>query len=147
MWNRDKSLTLSIISVRLFFLVWIILLFGGYFISDAYVTYMDAPDLIIPILPALYLCLLPAFVILYDLHQVLLNIRKEQVFMYQNVRSLRMISWACMMIALITVIASFGYLPFLFIAVAFGFFALLIRIIKNIIAQAIVIKNENDYTI
>lgn len=147
MWNRDKSLKLSILSVRIFFIIWLILVFGGYYIAHAYVEYTGAPNLIIPILPALYICLIPAFFILYHLHQVLMNIRNDQVFIYQNARGLRIISWACITIAIITVVAAFGYLPFLFLAVAFGFFALLIRIIKNIITQAIEIKTENDYTI
>lgn len=147
MWSRDKSLMLSILSVKIFFVIWVVLLFGGYFISDAYVEYMDAPNLIIPILPALYACLIPAFLILFDLYKVLINIRKDDVFIVQNVKNLRRISWACIVIAIITLISAFGYLPFLFIAVAFGFFALLIRIIKNIINQAVELKMENDYTI
>lgn len=147
MWNHDKSLVLSILSVKIFFVLWCILLIGGYFITKAYVEYMDAPNLIIPILPALYACLIPAFFILLDLYKVLMNIRNEEVFVIQNEKHLRRISWACIVVAMITIVSAFGYLPFLFIAVAFGFFGLLIRIIKNIVAQAIVLKMENDYTI
>lgn len=147
MWNRDKSLQLSIISVKIFFIVWLVLLFGGYFICKFYVEFTGIPDKIIPILPALYVCLVPAFIILYDLNHVLMNIRKNQVFINQNAHCLRRISWASLLIAAITLISAFGYLPFLFVSVAFGFLALLVRVIKNIIVQAIEIKKENDYTI
>lgn len=147
MWDHDKSLLLSIISVRIFIVIWFIFLFGGYFICNFYVEFTNVQDKIIPILPALYLCLVPAFIILYDLNKVLVNIRKEEVFNDCNVHGLRRISWACLLIAAITVVSAILYLPFLFISIAFGFLALLIRIIKNIIAQAIEIKTENDYTI
>ena len=39
------------------------------------------------------------------------------------------------------------YLPFIAVAIAAGFMALLVRIVKNIIQQAIDMKAERDLTI
>ena len=150
MWDRDKSLLLSIVAVRIFFVIWIVLLLGGYTICSYYAILMEEYGVMVPLISlvlTLYLCLLPAFVILYDLNSVLMRIRKEEVFIPSNVYSLRRISWSCIIVASITVLFSVMYVSLLFVAVAFAFLALLIRVIKNIFVQAMEIKKENDYTI
>lgn len=147
MWNADKSLTLSIISVKLFFMIGFIFLFAGYPITKLYVDYIHQPHALITILIAGYLCLLNAFFIFYYLLKLLNNIQKDAVFIPQNIACLRKISWLCMSVALICAIATIGYIPFLLVAMAFAFIALILRVVKNVIAQATIIKQENDFTI
>ena len=39
------------------------------------------------------------------------------------------------------------YMPFIMVSVTFAFIALIVRVVKNVMEQAIFIKEENDYTI
>ena len=48
---------------------------------------------------------------------------------------------------LIFLVSSFYYLPFFALCAAAVFMALILRVIKNVFAQAEEIKKENDYTI
>lgn len=147
MWNADKSLMLSIISVKLFFVIGIIFFIAGYPIASAYVEYIHQPSTFYPILITGYLCLALAFFILRHLYKLLNNIRQDQIFTNINIAILRSISWECMAVACICAIASIGYMSFLLVSIVFAFIALIIRVVKNVIAQAKLMKEENDYTI
>lgn len=148
MWNRSKSLALSIFSTRLFAL----LLVAGVIMAPALVRWYfgfsgGVESQVWPFCVILYLCSVPAFVLLYCLHLLLLNIRSGNVFVSRNVSMLRAISWCCFAVAVITFASGFYYASFFIVAVAAAFIALIIRVIKNIFEQAIEIKSENDFTI
>lgn len=147
MWNKDYSLKLSIYSIRLFFVAWCIFTMFGYFIVRAFVRYNSLFEAFQTILITLYLCLALAIFLLYCLDRLLTNIQKDLVFMDENTTYLRNISWLCMGVGVITLCASIGYPPFLLVSFAFAFIALIVRVVKNVIAQAIVLKEESDYTI
>lgn len=147
MWNHDRSLLLSLFAVRIFFIAWLIAFIGGYYIVEAYVSYLNQKELFLAVLLPAYGCLIFGFFILIHLHRLLTHIKDNQVFCTSNVQDLRKISWLCIIIALISLIAVLWYLPFFIVSVAFAFIGLIVRIIKNIIAEAIIIKEENDYTI
>ena len=60
----------------------------------------------------------------------------------------RRISWCCTWAAVLCLpVGIWIYLPFAFLAVAAGFMALLVRVLKNAFAQAVRMKDELDYTI
>ncbi len=92
---------------------------------------------------------------------LLLNIRKETVFVSANVGYIRLISWMCFAEAVLFFAEGIVYhnfiteavgsalflAVFLIIAFACAFMGIIVRVVKNIIEQATAIKNENDYTI
>ena len=88
-----------------------------------------------------------AYVTLYSLLRLLVNIRQEQVFVKANVCYLQRISWCCFAVALITAIGGVQYLPFWFIAIAAAFVGLMLRVVKNVMENAVEIKAENELTI
>lgn len=148
MWNRSKSLTLSIFSTRLFAL----LLVAGVLLAPEVIKWYfgfsgGTENQIWPFRIIIYGCSLPAAALLYCLHLLLLRIRAGDVFTARNVALLRLISWCCFTIALITFASGFYYASFFIVAVAAAFIALIIRVIKNVFEQAIEIKSENDFTI
>lgn len=147
MWNHDYSLKLSIWALRCFFLAWCAFTLFGYFITKSYVNYNGILEAFPVILITLYLCLAVAIFLLYDLHRLLHNLQMEQVFISENISYLRQISWLCMSVALITLVATLGYVPFILVAVTFAFIALIVRVVKNVFAEAMVLKEEHDYTI
>ncbi len=94
-----------------------------------------------------YSLLLPTAAALRSLYRLLGNISREQVFVEDNVRCLRVLSWACYLAAFICILSSVYYIPFLFLAVMTGFMGLILRVVKNVFTEAVLLKQENDYTI
>jgi O-antigen/teichoic acid export membrane protein len=95
----------------------------------------------------LYICCLPTLTALFCLDRLLRNIKNEQVFIRLNVKLLRIISWCCFAVALILLIAAWNYIFLFLLSIMFGLFGLILRVVKNVIEEAVNIKLENDYTI
>lgn len=148
MWNRSKSLMLSIFSTRLFALLLILGVIMAPSVVRWYFGFSGGTESQVwPFCVIIYVSSIPAFALLYCLHLLLLHIRSGDVFIVQNVTLLRAISWCCFTIAVITFSAGFYYAPFFLVAVAALFIALILRVIKNVFEQAIEMKSENDFTI
>jgi hypothetical protein len=101
-------------------------------------------------LPSFYTCCAVMMVSLITFLRLLLDLRKELVFTRANVRRLRVISWcsfAIFVILVLTAIFLASSPAILLIAAASGFFCLLLRVIKNVINAARLLKEESDYII
>lgn len=74
-------------------------------------------------------------------------VQKGQVFTAVSISSLRGISWCCVFAGLLFVLLGW-YFP---LSLAVGFVAvfvgLCLRVMKNVIEEATVIKSENDLTV
>ncbi len=148
MWNKSKSLMLSIFCTRLFFLLLaaavifapevIVWFFGDSESMRAIYGYLRA---------TIYTIAVPAAALLLCLHKLLMNLRKSVVFAQQNILMLRVISWCCIAAGVVALVSSFYYSSFWIVAIACAFFGLILRVIKNVFEQALEIKNENDFTI
>lgn len=109
--------------------------------NDAYVQISDV------VVPAFYVCSPFAAFSLYMLIRLLLNIIKEDIFIMKNAIYFRLISWCCYAVTIITAVAGFRYIPLFVIAVAMAIVGTLLRVVKNIMQSAVVIREENDLTI
>ena len=79
---------------------------------------------------------------------LLLNsISRGDVFTPRNTLCLRVISWACLLAA--AAFAVLGLWRFIFLAFAFlgAFLGIVMRVLKNVFAAAVELKEENDYTV
>ena len=94
-----------------------------------------------------YVCLAIGGLILIILDRLLKNIRQEDIFISRNVSYLRGISWACFALCVPCLIITVYCGTFIFIFAAAGFMGLILRVVKNVIEDAVVIKEENDYTV
>lgn len=95
-----------------------------------------------------YGCAALAFWMLYNLYRFLCRLEQGQVFVPQTVTALRRISGCCAGAAVLCLpVGIVIYLPFCFLAVAAGFMALLVMVLKDAFAQAVRMKDELDYTI
>lgn len=95
-----------------------------------------------------YLLLVPVAVADGFLVKLLLLVRQRQVFTDQAVNCLRTISWCCFIEAGLFVAT--GVLFFgidLVLAFVAGFLGLVLRVVKNVIEEAVALKAENDFTI
>ena len=95
----------------------------------------------------LYLCNAPGFMLLYDMERLLKNLRNGRVFIPENVSYLRRISWCCFIAALLCLAGCLYVRALSFIAVAAGFMGLVVRIVRNVFAQAIPMRDELDLTV
>ena len=99
-------------------------------------------------LPMSYLMLVPVGVADGFLVKLLLLVRRRQVFTDGAVSCLRTISWCCFIEAgLFVVIGVLFFGIDLILAFVAGFLGLVLRVVKNVIEEAVSLKAENDFTI
>ena len=149
MWNDNKSLQLSKLSV-IFFMVLLIVsailaprIVDGLLSRSAMANRAGA----FPFLLTLYLGIIPAAALLVNLFMMLKRIGEGLVFVPENVKSLRIISWFFYLGGVICIISTFYYTPWLPVGIAAFFMGLVVRVVKNVIAKAVFLQNEADYTI
>ena len=148
MWNSTKSVKLSLALTYIFIVLLITVTFTLPMIVRWYVDIAGrSTNLMATIMVTGYICIPFLGLALLSLRRLLTNIIETRVFIDQNVQMLRRISWCCVFVSGITLIAGRFYLPFLIIGIAAAFFAMIIRVIKNVFRAAIVLKAENDMTI
>ena len=78
---------------------------------------------------------------------LLLRVKKSQVFTSLSVALIRGVSWCCVLIG--AIFCALGiYFQLAFVVAFFAFFlALCLRVVKNVIEEATIIKSENDLTV
>lgn len=89
----------------------------------------------------------PLFLVFRELYKLLHNIQQGIVFSVQNIASLRLVSWACFFAAVFLLIAAIRWPILLIVSGVIGFLGLFVRVIKNVLAEAIILKEENAFTI
>ena len=148
-WNEKKSIALSKIGVLLFMLLilaaaaadpWLVAWLVDY--SQVYLAGKE---------PLFYLTLytscVPALLLLHELYRLLQRISGGAVFTAENVKGLRRISWYALLGSGICLASALYYLLFVLIAFAAAFVGLIVRVVKNVFAQAVELQHEVDYTI
>ena len=147
-WTKDRSIVLSQVCIVLFAAVLLALDIGSYwiakwFVQEKFFHWQKGILLIVTICMGSIL----AWLCLGQLWELLNEIRKGNVFIRENVRRMRIISWCCAGAAGVCALSALYYLPFAFVTVAAGFMALIVRIVKNAFEQAIAMKDELDLTV
>ena len=147
-WSKDKSVTLSRCCVAVFALCLLTLDIGAYRFAAWFVQVrLMHWQLGVLLMVSIYSGSVFAWLCLYRLWRLLANIRRGEVFVGANVVHMRVISWCCAAATAICLLSAAYYLPFAFVAVAAGFMALIVRIVKNAFQQAIAMKDELDLTV
>ena len=149
MWDHQKSIKLSKFGVVLF----VVLIFAGAVSAPWMIKYvvsisvgdLEGKELFFYL--TLYGGCVPALIMLYDLYQVLVKIDRGDIFVTENVTRLRRISWCCLLGGALCLISMLYYLPFGVVAFAAAFVGMIVRVVKNVMAEAVVLKEEADYTI
>lgn len=151
-WDDHKSITLTRYVVALAIVGSAVMTVSGpwlvHWLMTTHELYHKGPAVQGALLVLGYLCAALAFWMLYNLYRFLQRLEQGQVFVPQTVQALRRISWCCTWAAVLCLPAGIWiYLPFVFLAVAAGFMALLVLVLKNAFEQAVRMKDELDYTI
>ncbi len=94
-----------------------------------------------------YAAMIPAGIIVYLLNSLLSNIKDGVVFDSMNVKCLRIISYCCFAIAAVSLVMAVWRILAVILVLAFSFMGLLLRVLKNVFEQGVVIREENDLTV
>jgi len=149
MWNDYKSLVFSKVCVILFM---VILLFCAILAPGA-VAHLSKISLSADMAGAskflltIYSGCVPAAAILAWLFVLLHRIGAGHVFVSENTSCLRYISWCCFAGAAICIASAFYYMPWGAIGISAAFMGLIVRVVKNIVAKAVSLQDDAEFTI
>ncbi len=153
MWSEKKSLVLSKVFTILFMAALAGVLAGGpwlvplAFIEVHSLALLPDPNITLYFMLTLYSGGLVAGAMLVLLYRLLYFIGLGQVFTVKNVGLLRGISWCCFVGAAICAASTFYYALWGLVGLAAAFVGLIVRVVKNVMAQAVCLKEENDFTV
>lgn len=99
------------------------------------------------LIACLYLCNVPGFLLLWSMEKLLKNLRDGRVFVEDNVSLLRRIARCCYAACLLCLALCPRIYLLGFVAAAAGFMGLMVRIVRNVFAQAIPMRDELDLTV
>ena len=153
--NYKKSVNVSIVVCITLAVLLTVLVFLGPMLFELYLIayrgFTPMGDALERIKTTFVYCFYPsavfAGIILFALLKLLFNIKKGDTFTKANVTYLRIVSWCCFIVGVITFIGGFFYMPFLLAAFAGGFIGMLLHVLKNVMRSAVEIKEENELTI
>ncbi len=94
-----------------------------------------------------YLCVPVTAWALWCIEKLLGNILAGQVFVPGNVRFVRAIRWCCAGVSGICLVVGIFYLPLLLVMAIMAFLALIVSVVKNVLAAAVELREENDLTV
>ncbi len=99
------------------------------------------------ILVGFYLCTPAVLYAQWCIEKLLKNILAQQVFILPNVRYIRRVRWCCAIVSVICLGAGVFYPPLLFLTVIMAFLAMVVSVVKNVMAAAVELREENDLTV
>ncbi|MBQ8432445.1 MAG: DUF2975 domain-containing protein [Clostridia bacterium] len=99
------------------------------------------------VLIAAYAMIAVAFLAMGLLFFLLFDVLRERIFQPSLIRWLRGLSWCCFGEGALFFSIGFCFQIALGVGLAACFLGLCLRVVKNVIAEAIRIKDENDFTI
>ncbi len=147
-WNQNKSVKLTQTCIYLFMGLFAIICVCAPSFFRWLFELQGVPGEKLPVmLLTIYAGAVPAAGALWDLNRLLHQIRAGQVFIKSNVTILRRLSWECMAGALACIFGGLVYPAFFLIGGIAAFIGLILRVVKNVFAQAVELQDENDFTI
>lgn len=99
------------------------------------------------ILACFYCCALAIFAALWNVDGIMRNILRQQVFIRENVKRVRVIQWCCGIVAAICLVATFFALPMVILVAVTGFLFLVVGVVASILDSAVALQEENDLTV
>lgn len=149
MWDDKKSISLSKLCILLFMGVLVVTVVFAPMLTRWFLSFSraDLQGTEPFFLATIYAGAVPAAYLLFSLFRLIRRIEAEQVFITENVERLRRISWSCFVGAGISFVSAFYYFPWVFVAVAAAFMGLIVRVVKNVVAKAVELQDEVDYTV
>lgn len=146
-WDKTRSLTLSRILTAATLVVAAAALFCIPVAAQWYDAVSGQETIFVQLTTCLYLTDIPVLLALWELLKMLSNIAAQKIFVSGNERCLRVISWCCFAVAGVWFVLGFWRKLAFFVAFIAVFAGLIVRVVKNLVAMAVTLREENDYTI
>ncbi len=146
-WTAENSISLSRILTIVMLVFGAASLFCIPTVTEWYDAISDQEAIANILNVGLYISAFLGILALWQLFMMLCNIEKKQVFVMKNVTIMRFISWCCFGVAAIWVVLSYWRLMSMFVAFVAAFAGVILRVMKNLFAKAVEMREENDYTI
>ena len=99
------------------------------------------------LLGAFYLSAVAVELAMYHMDKLLRNILRAELFTSENVSHIRYVRWCCFWVSIVCLFAFFGFPSMIFISTIMAFLALVVSLVKNIMAAAVELREENDLTV
>lgn len=146
--KENRSIVLTALLIKVAIVLCFASLFVMPFAAEVYAREsFRQDDVTVPLLVTFYSCAAVGFGILFVLLRLVNNIKNGEVFVEQNVKLLRILSYCCFAIAIITLFFARLRLLVFVITFAAAFIGLILRVIKNCFSEAIRLREENEFTI
>ena len=146
--NSKLSAHITQWCARIIFLIVAALLFAMPELVQWYKAFRElGPGSAEAITVGFYCCAPGVFYALWCIERLTGNIRKDAVFVHSNVSYLRRLRWCCALVGFICFPAAYFYPPLVFLAVIMAFLAVAVSVMKNVMAAAVELREENDLTI
>lgn len=148
-WTATKSLFLSRMLTIASMAIAVITLFCIPYLAEWYDAISGDAPIRNQLIVCLYISDALGILALWQLHRLLRNINRQQVFVTENASCFRIIAWCCFAVSIIWIIMFLTCWRFHEFIISFmaAFAGLVIRVIKNLIEAAVELREENDYTI
>jgi len=147
MWSKDCSILLSKGLIIVGFLMTLFIIPFVPEVAGFYDTISGDEPVWLEFTIVVYIVLTFVIILVFTLFRLLNNISKQVIFVSQNTKYLRRISWCCFLIAGILLVFGIWVTWSVLVAFVAGFIGLILRILKNVFEEAVSIREENDYTI
>ena len=155
LWNSKRSIILTKFCILALMLVSVIMMFCGKYLISRFLILTGGAKIDISnefsfyiITFISYMLGIIALLTLFCMLRFIVNLENDLVFVPQNIKWLRFISYGCHSAGLLLIIATVVYHKlFLVLSLAALFMMLIVRVIKNAFEQAVEMKEELDLTI
>ncbi len=153
--SRSISVYISIALTVIMFAGVVVLAFYAPSFIDALLSVSDVPEAFLSLAPtsrthlfiAAYAEIALMITGLSMLFALLVLVQRKKVFTAAAVELIRYISWCLVLMGVIMLTLSFCSSVALFVGAAVFFVGLTIRVVKNVIEEAVYLKEENDLTV
>ena len=155
LWNSKRSIILTKFCILALMLTSVIMMFCGKYLISRFLTLTGGARINISNEFSFYIITFISYILgiialltLFCMLRFIVNLENDLVFVPQNIKWLRFISYGCLSAGLLLIITTVVYHKlFLVLSLAALFMMLIVRVIKNAFEQAVEMKEELDLTI
>ncbi len=145
---KKLSVTVTTVAVLLCLIGVAVLAVFAKPLAEWYMAFRGLPaSLATAIAAAYYGCTLPAGAALVCLLILLMNIRRHDMFSAGNSRLMAIVSWCCIVIAVICAVATYWYIPMILVSAIMLFLFLIVRVVRSCFVAATELREDQDLTI
>ena len=155
LWNSKKSIILTKFCILALIVISVIMMFCGRYLISRFLSMTGGAKINISKELSLYIITFISYILgiiaqvtLFCMLKFVTNLEKDLVFIPQNIKWLRFISFGCLSAGLLLIVVAVVYHKlYLIFSLAALFMMLIVRVIKNAFEQAVKMKEELDLTI